>query len=143
MDVWEAWLLGAAALHLGFQATVTLLVYPALVERGRQGDAWAAVHAAHSRRITPLVVVVYAALLVPVVVAGWRLARGDAGWGSALAVGGAVLAFAATAAVAAPAHGRLARGWDDVVGLRLVRADALRLLGATICLLGASWAVLG
>ena len=142
MDRWEAWLLGAAALHLGFQATVTLLVYPALVERGRRGEGWETVHAAHSRRITPLVVVVYAALVLPVAVTGWRLVGGEAGGGSALAVAGAVLALGSTAAVAAPAHARLGRGWADDAGLRLVRADAVRLLGAVVCLVGAGWSAL-
>lgn len=137
MDVWQVWLLGAAGLHLGFQATVTLLVYPALVDRGRSGTGWQAAHAAHSRRITPLVVVVYGALLVPVAVTGWRGVAGDSGWGSALAVGGAVLAFATTASVAAPAHSRLAAGWQDDVALRLARADVVRLLGALLCLGGA------
>jgi hypothetical protein len=138
VDGWQVWLLGAAALHLGFQATVTLLVYPALLERGARGDGWAAAHEAHSRRITPLVVVVYGALLPPLVVAGWTLARGGAGWGTALCITGAVVAFVATAAVAAPAHSRLARGWAGEVGVRLARADAVRLAGAVLCLAGAA-----
>ena len=142
MDRWDALLLGAAALHLGFQATVTLLVYPVLVERGRRGGEWSAVHAAHSQRITPLVVVVYAALVPPVAVAGWRLVAGATGGGSAMAVAGAVLALGSTAVVAAPAHARLGRGWADDVGLRLVRADAVRLLGAVLCVVGAAWAAL-
>lgn len=138
MDVWQAWLLGAAALHLGFQATVTLLVYPALLEHGRDGDGWGAAHDAHSRRITPLVVVVYGTLLPPLVVAGWRLAGGEGGWGTALCIAGAVVALGATATVAAPAHGRLARGWASDVGMRLARADAVRLAGAVLCLAGAA-----
>lgn len=139
MDGWERWLLTAAALHLGFQLTVTLLVYPVLVERGRLGVAWAEVHATHSRRITPPVLVVYGALLPPLTVAGGRLVTGEAGWGSAVALLGGALALTATAAVAAPAHGRLARGWDEAVGRRLVHADVVRLLGASVCLAGAAW----
>ncbi|MGA9745861.1 MAG: hypothetical protein WBQ50_00235, partial [Nocardioides sp.] len=55
-------LLVATAVHLGFQVSVTLLVYPAL---GRVGaDSWPAAHAAHSRAIVPLVVVVYGALVL-------------------------------------------------------------------------------
>lgn len=143
VDLWDVWLLAAALMHLGFQATVTLLVYPALVEHGREGADWDHAHAAHSRRITPLVVTVYGALLPPVAVAGWRLADGGAEWSRAVSVGGALLAFGATALVAAPAHGRLSRGWDEPVGLRLVRADVVRLLGALLCAGGALAAAVG
>jgi hypothetical protein len=142
VDLWEVWLTAAAAAHLGFQLTVTVLVYPVLAERGRQGHAWATVHAAHSRRITPLVVLVYGALLPPVLVAAWRLVEREAGWGGGLAVAGAVLAFATTALVAAPAHGTLGEGWSPRVGRRLVRADRVRLVGATACLVGAATAMI-
>lgn len=138
MDLWESWLLAAAFLHLGFQGTVSFLVYPALVERGRRGDvSWAEVHQAHSRRIAPVVVVVYGALLLPVLVTTWRLATGPVEAGPAVAVAGAAMAFAATAVGAAPAHGRLAHGWSDDIGLRLVWADVVRLVGATTCAGGA------
>jgi hypothetical protein len=140
VELWDAWLLAAAALHLGFQATVTLLVYPALVAQG-PADEWAAMHAAHSRRVTPLVVLVYGALFPPVVVSAWHVLEGATGWGAGVAVAGAVVAFGATAWVAAPAHGRLTRGWDDKVARRLVRADAVRLVGGMLCLAGALAAV--
>jgi hypothetical protein len=52
----------AAALHAGFQATVTVLVYPVLGER--TAAEWRAAHDRHSRAITPLVGAVYVALLV-------------------------------------------------------------------------------
>jgi hypothetical protein len=141
VGLWDVWLLAAAGLHLGFQATVTLLVYPALVEQGRRGQDWAVVHAAHSRRITPLVVLVYGGLVPPVTAAVWQLSGGRAGWGAAIAAAGALLAFATTALVAAPAHGRLSRGWGPAMSLRLVRADVVRLVGAVICLAGAVAAV--
>ncbi len=138
---WRLWLFGAAALHLGFQATVTLLVYPALAARGRHGDDWQQAHAAHSRRITPLVVVVYGALLPPTMVAVWEALTGDAGWATTVAASGAVIAFMATAAVAAPAHGRLTGGWDERIGVRLLRADVLRLVAAVGCLAGSTAAL--
>jgi hypothetical protein len=136
VELWGAWLLAAAALHLGFQATVTWLVYPVLVAQGPT-DEWVAMHAAHSRRVTPLVVLMYGALFPPVVVSTWHVHQGAAGWGAGVAVAGAIVAFGATAGVAAPAHGRLTHGWDDRVARRLVRADALRLVGAVLCLAGA------
>ena len=142
MDWWELGLIAAASVHLGFQATVTLLVYPALVESGRRGDAdWSQVHQAHSRRITPLVVVVYGALLIPVAAAAWRLVVDGFDGGLALAVTGAGVAFAATAFVAAPAHAKLAQGWFPEVAQRLVRADLVRLVGAVTCATGAAVAI--
>ena len=51
----------AAALHAGFQVTVTVLVYPALA--GRSAAEWSAAHTRHSRAITPVVAVVYGALV--------------------------------------------------------------------------------
>lgn len=141
MGLWETWLVVAAAVHLGFQATVTLLVYPVLLERGRKGDGWASVHSAHTRRITPLVVLVYGALVPPVVVTAWRVLAGEAGWGATLAVAAALAAFVATAAVAAPAHGVLGRGWREPVARRLVRADRARLGAALLCLAGAGAAL--
>lgn len=119
-------LLAAGFLHLGFQATVTVLVYPNF----RMVDEvdWQAFHATHSRRITPVVALVYGLVLVAgvmVLVDGltaWRVV-GMAGHGVALLV---------TALVAAPAHGRLADGRDDVVLARLLAADRVRLAGATV-----------
>ena len=138
MDLWELWLLTAAAVHLGFQATVTSLVYPALVARGRRGDAdWAVVHAEHSRRITPLVVLVYGGLLVAVLASLWHLVTEEVTWAPVVAVTGAGVAFGATAVAAAPAHGRLARGWSPRVARRLVLADLVRLAGAVTCVVGA------
>ncbi len=49
--------------HLGFQATVTVLVYPALAGLADE-PSWARAHESHSRRITPLVAVLYPALVL-------------------------------------------------------------------------------
>ena len=49
----ENLMLAASALHLGFQAAVTVVTYPALAEVGPA--RWTAAHTAHSRRITWLV----------------------------------------------------------------------------------------
>ena len=137
MTTWTVLLVGATALHVGFQATVTVLVYPALARTA--AEEWRVAHALHSRRITPLVVVVYAATLL----AGVGSMLADPGsaalWVSVL---GTALAFLVTATVAAPAHRRLGAGRDPAVIDRLLRADQLRLAGAGLALAGALAAAL-
>lgn len=127
-------LLAATALHAGFQAVVTVVVYPAL--RDLAPDAWAAGHAAHSRRISVLVVPVY---LLVLLACGWSLYDGAAtSWGDALAVSGNALALVTTALVAAPTHGRLGReGPTATLMARLLLADRVRLLAVLVALAGA------
>ena len=113
-------LVAATALHAGFQLVVTVLVYPALaaVLPGR----WSQEHAQHSRRITPLVGLVYGAVLLAgalVVAAGPSAAQVAA----LLASGGALLV---TAGVAAPLHSRLTTGPDPALLRRLLAADRAR-----------------
>ena len=120
----------AAALHAGFQVTVTVLVYPALA--GRSAAEWSTAHARHSRAITPVVAVVYGALLVTgvgLVVAGPDL------WGW-VALVAAATALGLTAFVAAPAHGRLAER-DERVLARLLVADRGRCAAALVALVAA------
>ena len=130
------WLLLVAAVHLGFQLTVSLVVYPALRDVGR--DDWARAHAGHSRRITPLVGLLYLPLVIVVV---WAAVAkpGPATWAAAAGAAASVLT---TALVAAPVHGRLGDpGPDERPELhrRLARADAVRTAGALVCVLGALW----
>jgi len=120
----------AAALHLGFQATVTVLVYPALARAGREHPAqWRAVHDRHSRSIVWLVGVVYVALLAAGV---WLLVTGPSPL-ALLSLAGAWGAVLVTGLVAAPTHGRLDEP-DPTLLRRLLLADrartALALLGA-------------
>jgi len=120
-----AWtlLVATAALHLGFQLTVSALVYPAL---GDTHSAFEASHVRHSRRIAPLVGVVYAALLAGtgcVVTA----TSGGLRW-VAVALTLAVLALTGLGAV--PLHRRLAHGFDVPTFRRLQVVDALRTLAA-------------
>ena len=126
-------LLGAAALHLGFQLTISTLVYPALV-RSPQRD-WAEVHDRHSRGVTPLVALVYAVL---VAAAAWAVLAGSLTVGSVVALAGATVSLATTAFVAAPLHGRLGReGPVPTLLHRLVVADRVRTAGAVVCAAGA------
>ena len=55
----EVLVLAAAALHAGFQLTVSVLVYPALL----RAEPFAPAHDRHSRSIVPLVLLVYVALV--------------------------------------------------------------------------------
>ena len=120
--------LAATALHAGFQATVSTLVYPALARV--PADRWSAEHDRHSRRITPLVGVVYVLLAG---CTGWLLAVDRGPWTYA----GAVLALAValvTGAGAAPVHGRLT-GPDPELVARLLRIDRVRAVLAVVLLI--------
>ena len=128
----ETALVTAAAIHFGFQTTVTALVYPALSRV--PAEQWASAHRAHSRGITPVVAVVYGALALTGV---WSLFSGPGGWTlAALAAVG--LTVLVTAAIAAPAHGRLANGRDEQELNRLLAADRIRASGATLALVAAA-----
>lgn len=126
-------LLAASALHAGFQAVVTGVVYPALVTV--PAGEWAAAHAAHSRRITAVVAPVYVAVAAACL---WLLVSGPYTVPLLVAVTGNAVAALVTAFVAAPAHGRLGRQEPTP---RLVRhllvADRVRLLAAVIALAAA------
>ena len=128
-------LVGATALHAGFQVTVTVLVYPSLVRTG--ADDWTAVHGAHSRRITPLVAVVYG-LLVVAGVAAVTAGPDDAATWVALATSAVALLVTATAA--APLHGRLAASPDPRLLARLLRVDRVRAVVAVVALAAATLA---
>lgn len=133
------WLLLVSGLHLGFQATVSLVVYPALAEVG--DERWAAAHAGHSRRISLVVGPLYlavAAVCATVLLAGPRTPE------TLLAVLGHAVAAAATATVAAPTHGRLGiDGPTPALLRRLNRADYVRTAGAAVAVVGAALAVAG
>ncbi|MBP2417096.1 hypothetical protein ACFFOM_14220 [Microlunatus capsulatus] len=133
---WPVALLGATALHAGFQLTVSVLVYPVLA--ATPAETWAPVHARHSRRIVPLVGVVYLAL----VVAGVGALLTSPGPAGLAAVAAAALGPALTAAVAAPLHGRLGAGRDPALLRRLLAADRLRSAAAVLALLLATLALL-
>jgi hypothetical protein len=131
----EVALLTAAAVHLGFQATVTAVVYPALARV--PPEQWPGAHRAHTRAITPLVVVVYGAL---VAAGGWALLSGPDRW-MLVALAAIAVALLVTAAAAAPAHGRLGAGRDPHRIRGLLRADHIRAAAAAVALAAALLAV--
>jgi len=131
-DPWSVALLVATAAHVGFQAVVTVLVYPALAQVSAAD--WSAAHDSHSRRITPLVVLVYGVLLVACTAAVLSAPGSGGAWVAAI---GAAATFLVTALGAAPTHGRLARGRTQALVARLLLVDRLRLAGALVALAGA------
>ena len=129
------WLLLVAAAHLGFQVTVDLVVYPALGEVPR--EAWFVAHDRHSRRITPVVALIYPPL---VLLLGWTVIAEPRGIATWLAAAGGLVAVGATAGVAAPVHGRLsiAPVADRRRLMRLLdRVNRVRTIGAVVCVAGA------
>lgn len=128
-------LLAATTLHLGFQATVTAIVYPALARVPAAG--WAGAHRAHTRAITPVVAVVYGGLAVA---GGWALLSTPGGW-TLVALAATAVAVLVTAAVAAPAHQRLGAGHDPRRIGRLLRADRFRAAAALVAAVAAVIAV--
>lgn len=126
-------LVAVSGLHLGFQAVVTVVTYPALASTA--AESWDVVHAAHSRRISyvvgPLYVVV-AAACVWVVVAGPHTA------GAFVALAGHAVAAGTTALSAAPSHGRLGRDGPSGRELhRLLTADRVRFAATVVAFAGA------
>jgi hypothetical protein len=125
-------LVAATAVHAGFQAVVTLLVYPAFAEV--PSERWSRFHDAHSRRIAGIVVVVYGLLVAS---SAWVLVAGPRNAGTLAAVGFAGLAMLTTAAVAAPAHGRLSHGRGDRDLTRLLASDRVRFVAALLAAVAA------
>ncbi len=121
----------ATAVHAGFQLTVTGLVYPALAEVPEA--RWAQAHARHSRRIVPLVAVVYGGVVVSA--AGSLAARASAP--VIVSAVASATSLGTTALLAAPLHGRLGAGRDAVLLGALLRADRLRCAGAVVALVAA------
>lgn len=117
---------------VGSVATMQVLNCPLLARVGR--DAFVDYETAHNRRFG---IVVVPGVVITVVTLVALLVAPPAGVGRVLpAVGVVVLVVIVvlTAVFQAPAHQRLARGFDADVLARLVRTNAWRALG---------WAVLG
>lgn len=127
MTAEQAMLLATGA-HLGFQAVVTLVVYPALCDPAPAD--WAPRHAAHIQRIIIVVVPMYASLALAL---GWALATACCSTPLIVATTATLVVWATTALAAAPTHHRLTvDGPTPRLLRRLRRADAVRLAGAAI-----------
>lgn len=132
----ETVLTAATAVHLGFQATVTVVVYPALART--PPPQWPVAHSAHSRAVAPMVAVVYGCLLAA---CGWSLWSAPNA-ATMVAVAATATAMLVTAVSAGPAHGKLAHGHDPDRIRRLLRVDRLRAVAAAVALvasLAAAW----
>lgn len=134
----ETALLAVAALHLGFQAVVTVVVYPALVQVPEA--SWASAHDAHGRRISYLVVPLYLGVLAVVLAVLADGVDAAAGW---LAIAGQLGAVLVTATLAAPLHGRLGRsGPEPALLQRLLVVDRVRCALVVVGAVGAGLVVL-
>jgi len=111
--------LAAASAHAGFQATVTLVVYPTLSHV--RSAHWRQAHDRHVHDVRPLVAVLYLALVATAV---WWLAD-DWSAVAVVAVVLALLSMAVTAVLAAPLHRRLVKREDATVA-RLLAVDRWR-----------------
>ncbi|RLV51202.1 hypothetical protein D9V37_00680 [Nocardioides mangrovicus] len=124
----------ASALHAGFQLTVTVLVYPALA--AHDAAQWPTIHGRHSSRITPLVGLVYALL----VVCGGVLVAAGPGPLAVVGLLGGAASLVVTATLAAPLHGRL-RTHDTTRVARLLVVDRWRCAAAVLGAVSAAVAV--
>ena len=120
--------LGAACAYAGFQWTVRIVVYPQLATAGRADpQGFPALAASHQRRITPLVALLFAALVTTSVL----VAAAPPTWlGWACAAATAVV-LGATAAGAVPQHRVLAARWDAAAHRRLIAWDDVRVAAAS------------
>ncbi|WP_205687443.1 hypothetical protein [Cellulomonas endophytica] len=123
-----AHLLAATAAHAAFQAVVTAVVYPALLEV--PPDRWEAAHERHSRRTVRVVAPLYGLLLASCAATVVRRPRRPLALVAVAATGGALTT---TALVAAPTHAALGRhGPRPALVARLRRWDRVRLACALL-----------
>jgi len=121
-------LLLATGIHLGFQAVVTIVVYPGLMSLPSQD--WVQGHAAHSQRMIVVVIPVYAATVIAL---AWALATICCSAALLVTAGALLTVWATTAFAAAPTHYRLSvEGPTPKLLRRLQRIDAIRLIGAAV-----------
>ena len=124
----EQFLLVATGVHLGFQAVVTIVVYPGLLNLAP--DDWERGHAAHTRRMVIVVIPVYAAVAVAL---GWTLTTACCSPALFVTTGAILIVWATTAFVAAPIHHLLSvRRPTRKLIRHLRRADSIRLIGAAV-----------
>jgi len=129
----EQFLLLATGVHLGFQAVVTIVVYPGLVNVAPED--WERGHAAHTHRMIIVVIPVYGALTLAL---GWALATVSCSPALIVTTGALLSVGMTTALVAAPIHNRLSAGGPTQKLIRDLRsADNFRLIGAVVACIAA------
>ena len=114
--------------YAGFQWTIRVVAYPQLAEV--PGPAFTTYLAAYQRRVTYLVGPLFAALLLTTALVAVDAAVGAGGKALAVLLLGVVLG--ATAFAAVPQHSRLSAGWDAAAHRRLLTADTVRVVAATL-----------
>lgn len=119
--------------------TIQVVHYPLFAGVGP--ERFAAYHAAHSARISLLVVpLMCVELLAALATWRWPDAAMPRGFGPAM-LGLVGVAWAATAFASVPAHGTLAQGFDASAHARLVHTNWLRTLAWTTRAALLLWAV--
>ena len=119
----------AAAYLTGLIWTVQVVHYPSFGQVPK--EAWAPFHAAHTRRMSYVVLapmVLELGLAVWLAWAGRGVLPGGSGWWSLALV---LLAWAATFFISVPFHNRLAQGYDYIAIDGLTRTNWLRTLAWT------------
>jgi hypothetical protein len=121
----------AAAAYTGFQWTIRVVVYPQFSRAAAAGnDLWTVYEAAHQRLVSLAVGPLFAALGITSLAALARPPAGVGRWLPALGVAFVAVVLAATALLAVPLHGRLARRWHPGDHRRLMAVDTLRLVAS-------------
>ena len=133
---WGQLLLVAAALHLGLELVVHLVVYPALADSSAgTGAPYRRAHEQHMRRMSVAVAPVYGLLLV----AGVGQAVAAPTPLALTALGLVLVTFAVTGLAAVPAHESIVAEPEPsrraALHRRLARADRVRLLLALALLM--------
>ena len=118
----------ATCAYAGFQWTIRVVAYPQLAEV--PGPAFTTYLAAYQRRVTYLVGPLFAALVVTTALVAMDGDLGDVGRVLSVLLLGVVLG--ATAFAAVPQHSRLSAGWDAAAHRRLLTADTVRVVAATL-----------
>jgi hypothetical protein len=133
--------LALTAAYAGFQWTVRGLVYPQFAEV--PAASFVEYERRHQQRVSRVVGPLFAGQLLTT---GWLLVGRPVGTPLLPVLVGAaafVTVLAVTALVAVPLHRRLGKGWDDGAFRRLLWADTVRAVAATVAAAAAVWLVVG
>ncbi len=128
---WQILLLVATALHVGFQVTLSVVVYPALVQI--PPASWRTAHGNYWLRVVPLIALVY--VLAALACAGVLFTGATASaWVASVAT---TTTIGLTVLAAIPLHRRLELAPDVALLRRLTILDRVRTAVALVALVGA------